>query len=248
MSMKRILLTGAWVWIAAVGPAAAQTITPQQADEILKELRQIRQLLERMSAQPQRAPEPTPPPDERVTLPSLSGYVMGRPDAPLTLVEFTDLQCPFCRQFHASTFEPLKRAWVDTGKLRFMSRDFPLDFHPHAEAAAVASRCAGEQGKFWELRRALVLNADKLSPESIATHARDFGLDMPRFQSCAADPARRAEVQKEMQEGKVAGVQGTPTFVLGPTTNGSFEGVKIVGAVSIAVLDKKIRELLEAKR
>jgi protein-disulfide isomerase len=241
--MTRITGIAIAILLATVGPTSAQTITSQQADEILMELRQIRQLLERMA--PQRMPPQAPAPPERVTLPAVSGYVMGRPDAPLTLVEFTDLQCPYCRQFHAAAFEPLKRAWIDTGKLRFVSRDFPLDFHPQAMAAALASRCGGEQGKFWELRRALVLNADKLSPESIQGHARDLGLDMDRFRTCAVAEPSRVAVQKDQQEGQAAGISGTPSFVLGRTTNGPFEGLRVVGAVPFATLDQRIRELLE---
>jgi protein-disulfide isomerase len=238
--MTRIAGIASAILLALVGSASAQAITSQQADEILKELRQIRQLLEKMTPQqPVTAPAP-----ERITLPPVSGYLMGRPDAPLTLVEFTDLQCPYCRQFHAATFEPLKRAWIDSGKLRFVSRDFPLDFHPQAIAAAVASRCGGEQGKYWELRRALVLNADKLSPDSIKGHARDLGLDMNSFEACAAAESSLLAVRKERQEGQAAGITGTPSFVLGRTTSGTFEGLRVVGAVPFATLDQKIRELL----
>ena len=68
------------------------------------------------------------------------------------MVEFTDLQCPFCRQFMLTSFDEIKKNWIDTGKLRYISRDFPLDFHAQAMPAARAARCAGEQGKFWEMR------------------------------------------------------------------------------------------------
>jgi protein-disulfide isomerase len=121
-------------------------ITKQQADEILNELRQIRELLEKQTgAAPQQA-------GEQITKAKVStegAYSIGSKDAPLTMVEFTDFQCPFCERFHTSTFADLKRDYIDTGKLRFVSRDLPLDFHPNAMQAAEAGRCAGEQGQYW---------------------------------------------------------------------------------------------------
>src|SRR6187401_1393992 len=131
-------------------PLAAQS--PQQTDQaILDELRQIRQLLERLTT-PGVAPAPRVA-GEHVTLSLKTGHMLGSPGAPLTIVEFTDLQCPFCRQFHATTFEKLRADYIDTKKLRYFSRDFPIvELHPLSATAARASRCAGDQGKFWEMR------------------------------------------------------------------------------------------------
>jgi len=141
----------------AQGVPTEQGITRQQGDEMIKELRAIRQALERLT-QPQQAPN-TPPPDRRGKLAPVRGPVMGKPDAPLTLVEFTDLRCPCCNRFTTTAFEQIKKTCIDTGTLRFVSRDFPLDFHPQAMPAARAVRCAADQGRFWELRMALVRNA-----------------------------------------------------------------------------------------
>ena len=136
--------------------AAAQGMTQEQAAAILEELKQIRLLLERnLRHESAHVTPPAPAPDREVTLPAVEAYELGRSDAPLTLVEFTDYECSFCRQYHISTFEQLKRNYIDTGKLRYVSRDFPLDFHKLAFGAANAARCAGEQGKYWELRHAV---------------------------------------------------------------------------------------------
>ena len=91
--------------------------------------------------------------------------MLGRADAPVTLVEFTDLECPFCRSFHVGAFEKVKQTYIDSGKVRFVSFDFPLDIHPNARPAALAVRCAGEQGKFWEMRHLVTVNATALSRE-----------------------------------------------------------------------------------
>src|SRR5437773_2432263 len=112
---------------------------------ILDELKAIRQLLEHLPAVP--APRTRPAADERVKMPVAPAHAMGREDAPVTLVEFTDVECPFCRQFHLTTFAELKENYVDTGKVRFVSRDLPLDVHRNALKAAHASRCAGAQDK-----------------------------------------------------------------------------------------------------
>jgi len=228
--------------VAAAAPARAQQgITQQQADEILKELRAIRQLLERLPAA--AAPGP-PPPSARVTLPPARVYAMGRDDAPLTMVEFTDLECPFCRQFHVTTFEQLKKNYIDTGKLRFVTRDFPLDFHPHARPAAHAARCAGEQNRFWEMRHVLTVNAAALSRDTMLTFARDLGLDMSQFEACFTAERHREAIDRDVADARDANVSGTPTFVLGTTAPPGFEGVRIIGAQPYAVFEQKIRELL----
>jgi len=187
--------------LALAGAASAQTtITSQQADEILKELRAIRQAVEKLQvAAPPAQPPPAPP--AKVHIANVSGYMMGRPDAPITIVEFTDLQCPFCNRFATQTFNRLKTDYIDTGKARFISRDYPLDFHPQARLAAIASRCAGDQGKFWEMRLALVKNAGLLSPAFIAQTAASLKLDLPAFNACAAGPQHAAAIQKDIAEG-----------------------------------------------
>ena len=151
-------------------------MSKELGEAILEELRQIRALLQQQQQPPAPAPE--------TAKVSGAGFSIGKDDAPLTLVEFTDYQCPFCRKFHATVFERLKKEYIDTGKLRFVSRDLPLDFHSNAMAAANASRCAGDQNKFWEMRETLMAHADKLEPESINDYAKSTGLNMDQFRSC----------------------------------------------------------------
>jgi protein-disulfide isomerase len=224
----------------------AQGITTEQAEAILQELRQIHQLLERQqwgNAVP-NAPA-APAPDERVTL-SLpaNGYSIGRQDAPLTLVEFTDYQCPFCRQFHITTFNELKKNYIDTGKLLYMPLDFPLNMHENARRAAVAARCAGDQGRFWELRNVMIVNANKLKFENLLTYASDLKLDVDKFQSCLQLDKYRAEIDRQLAEGQAIGVSATPSFVLGRGSIDKIDGIRLVGAMPYSVFDGKIKELL----
>jgi len=225
--------------VALPGGAGAQGISSDDAKEILKELREIRRLLERMQAPPAGAPRAAAPqPDARVKVAVGGAFVLGRPDAPLTMVEFTDYECPFCRQFHVATFEALKKNYIDTRKMRYVSRDFPLDFHRNAMPAAQAARCAGEHGQFWQLRHVLL---------AIRKFARDLGSDEAAFRACLDGDRYRRDVEKDLADGRAAGVSGTPTFVLGRTTAEGVDGVRLVGAQPYAVFDAKIRELLADK-
>ncbi len=87
--------------------------------------------------------------------------MLGDPGAPVTIIEFSDFQCPFCQKFHSETFPQIKKTYIDTGKVRFVYRDFPLSFHPGAQPAAEAAECAHAQGKFWEMHEALFSEQQK---------------------------------------------------------------------------------------
>jgi protein-disulfide isomerase len=249
-------ITRAWlvpvVSLAAVlllaGPAplrAQETITREQADTLIKEIRELRRAIDGL-----RAPRPSAerPPDEKVRVDLTGVNVLGRADAPVTLVEFTDLECPYCRAFHVGAFERLKREYIDTGKVRFISRDFPLEMHPNARPAALAVRCAGEQGKFWEMRHEVTLNAAALAPAVYERLAKELGLDRDRFSACVSAGRYQADIDRDVTEALSVGVNGTPSFVLGATTPGAaIEGQRIVGALPFPVFEAKIKALLDGR-
>ena len=180
--------------------------------------------------------------EERVT-----GYVLGRPDAPLTIMEFTDLECPFCRQFHVATFDQLKKEYIDIGRVRYISRDYPSAMaHRLAIAAARVARCAAEQGKFWEMRHQIMINNARLKAAVFAAFAQDLNLNMDVFKACASDKKRfEAEMKKDFRDGRKVGVSGTPTFVIGRTSATGFEGVRLVGAQPYRVFDARLKGLLD---
>jgi protein-disulfide isomerase len=224
---------------------SAQSITREQADEILKELKAIRQAIEGLQRPAQPQAGPAAPSDERARLPKPAvEYAIGRSDAPLTIVEFTDLQCPFCSRFATNTFDELKKAYIDTGKVRFVTRDFPLtSLHPLAQRAAVASRCAGEQQKFWEMRTYLVRNAAKLTPEFILAAADEVKIGRPAFEKCLDSGRFDALIQKDIVDATSAGISGTPTFVIGRTSAGPLDGWKLVGAQPLDMFDRRIQQV-----
>src|SRR5581483_7650399 len=216
-------------------------ITREQADEILNELRQIRQLLERQTANaaPARPQEP-----QRAKL-NLDGVQMlGSKDAPLTMVEFTDYQCPFCQRFHVAVFNELKKNYIDTGKLRFYSRDLPLDaLHPNANRAAVAARCAAEQGQFWKLRDWMGANPDKLDLGGIISAAAGMNMNTDALKSCIESDKYKNAIQNDILEAAKIGADGTPTFVIGKSTPTGVEGEVLVGAQPYPAFEQKLKQL-----
>jgi len=227
---------------------SGQSITREQADEILKELRAIRQGIDALQRPAQPSAPPPAPSEQHVRLsrPTVE-YALGRADAPVTIVEFTDLQCPFCSRFATTTFDQLKKAYIDTGKARFITRDFPLtSIHPLAQRAAVASRCAGEQNKFWEMRSYLVRNAANLSPQFILAAAGEVKLDTGPFEKCLDSGRFDGVIQKDISDATAAGVTGTPTFVIGraPSSSGTVEGSMLIGAQPFEAFDRKLQQVL----
>lgn len=162
--------------------------------------------------------------------------VRGRADAPVTIVEFSDFQCPFCQRV-----EPTLKAILAKydGRVKLAYRDFPLrEIHPRAESAAEAARCAGEQGKFWEYHDLLLSQPGNLDAAALANHAKTLGLDGRQFDSCLASGKFRALVEKDLEDGKRAGVSGTPGFLV--------NGVALNGAQPAAAFEKIIDAALEA--
>jgi protein-disulfide isomerase len=174
--------------------------------------------------------------------------VIGRDDAPVTIIEFTDLQCPYCARYASQTFPRLKREYVDTGKLRYTSRDLPLPFHSFALPAAVASRCAGEQGRFWEYREALFASQSLLGTEPYGRIAGQLGLDVERLEACRSDGGQESSVRADLAMAAQHGIRSTPTFVIGRVVDGEFQGEVVSGAQPYEFFKAKLDALLAEPR
>jgi protein-disulfide isomerase len=213
-------------------------ITSDQADQILEELRQIHQLLQA------QAEKNGPPQPSRAKL-DLSGYQMlGSKSAPVTMVEFTDYQCPYCRQFHMAVFNELKKNYIDTGKVRFYSRDLPLDsLHPNANRAAQAGRCAADQGQFWTMRDMMSSNPDKLDLDHLVDEAGTLKMDTKAFRGCLETQKYKEAVQTDVLDAMKIGAQATPTFVLGKSTPQGVDGELIEGTRPYAEFVREISKL-----
>lgn len=159
----------------------------------------------------------------------------GPADAPVTIVEFGDYQCPYCKRFYDETFPAIKAAYE--GRVRFVYRDFPLtSIHPYAQKAAEASECADDQGRFWDYHDVLWANQGALDIASLKAYAAQLGLDMATFDDCLNSGKNAQEVQKDHSDGASYGVPGTPTFFI--------NGVKLVGAQPFSSFQAVIDPLL----
>jgi protein-disulfide isomerase len=146
----------------------------------------------------------------------------GDKDARVTLVEFSDYQCPFCGRFYRETWPEIERDYVKTGKVKYVFRDFPLEgLHPRALKAAEAAHCAGEQGKYWAMHDRLFEGQAALEDRDLTQHAGAVGLDAARFEECLQSARYTAQVRQSLQDGVQLGVSGTPTFIVGLSEPGS---------------------------
>ena len=135
-------------------------------------------------------------------------------DCPIVVVEYTDFQCPFCARALSSTKAVLSDPKVK-GKIVWAVRDFPLGFHPRAKPAGIAAKCAGTQGKYWEMYHKLFENQKKLSDADFETYAKDIGLDVNKYKACYKAPGVFAtQVDENFAEGQKLGVSGTPAFFI----------------------------------
>jgi len=201
---------------------------------------------------PQAAAQPQQPTKGVVTVDD--DPVLGDKNAPITIVEFSDYECPFCKRHFDETLPQLVKNYVDTGKVKIVYRDFPLSFHdPMATKEAVAANCAREQGgdkKYFEFHdeifKRTTSNGNGLNDEKIQTIAKDLGLNTGKFSTCLSNQAQADEVKKDIADGTAAGASGTPTFVIGKTTsNGEVDGDLVVGAQPFAAFQAVIDPMLQ---
>jgi protein-disulfide isomerase len=233
-------------FISMSGAVLAVPMTKEQGDAILKELREIKQLLARPQQQQAQAKPSAPQMPQNLTVKGDAIYVLGKSDAPLTMVEFTDYQCPFCGRFESTTFLEIKKDYIDTGKLRLILRDLPLvEMHPFALKAAQSVHCAGDQGKFWEMKELVFKNQKKIDVDSLASYANDLALDSGTYKSCMADGRHLKEIDGEAKYAQSLGITGTPTFILGKSAGDTVEGRVIIGAQPLAVFEAAINNALE---
>ncbi len=160
-------------------------------------------------------------------------HIRGKHDAPVTLLEYGDYECPYCGQAHPITMDLLRRMG---DQLRFVFRHFPLTtVHPYAELAAEAAEAAGAQGKFWEMHDTLFDNQQALEPEDLVQYAADIGLDVGRFTTELATHTYLERVREDFMSGVRSGVNGTPTFFInGLRHDGPWDLQTLESAISAA--------------
>lgn len=160
---------------------------------------------------------------------------MGDDNAPVTIVEFTDYECPFCKRYVDQTYNQIKENYVDTGKVKYVVKDFPLGFHQKAKLASIAANCAFEQlgdDAYFKMHNKIFANQDSMSQENFKSWALEIGVDEAEYDTCINNPEIAAEVDADLQEGQQNGVSGTPSFFI--------NGELVVGAQPYSVFQQKI--------
>jgi protein-disulfide isomerase len=169
--------------------------------------------------------------------------VLGNPDAEISIVEFSDFQCPFCARANSGAIADFKNSdYFKNGDVNLVFKQFPLtSIHPFAQNAAEASLCAQDQGKFWEYHDILFSNQGSLDDASLKAYAAQLGLDTEAFNSCLDSDEKKSEVLKESAQAQAAGGRGTPYFVIINNDNGNTQTVS--GAVPWANFEAAISSL-----
>jgi protein-disulfide isomerase len=153
-----------------------------------------------------------PPPMLRVEVSVDGAPFRGPANSPVTIVEFSDFECPFCKRAHPTLMQLLEKY---AGKVRLVYHDFPLEsIHPQARRAAEAARCANDQGKFWEYSDILFSESPNLGPEDLKRYAAQVGIDVKKFEDCVSAGVHKTTVQKDLDEGNRLGITGTPAFFI----------------------------------
>ncbi len=190
-------------------------------------------------------------PRRNVVLKATGAGVLGDAKARVAIIEFSDYQCPFCLRHFRATMPKLIKEFIDTGKVKYVLRDFPLSaIHPEAFAAAVAARCAGDQGKYMEMHDQFFAKQATLRQADWNAHAKAVGLDLGDFEACMESKRHEAAVKKDLEDGAEAGVRGTPTFFIGPLdADGTTmrAGNVVTGAQPYRVFKRALDSLLAAK-
>jgi len=197
----------------------------QQEIEMLK--KQVQVLAREKRMQPSNPPViEVAPKTKSISLGTIKP--LGNPDAKVALIEFADYQCPYCERFFQQSYGSIKSRFINRGKVKYVFRDLPAPNRPQALPAAIAARCAGEQGKYYEMQSLLFANSKKLEKNAYVKFANKLGIDSSKFLACLINDNQVEKIRQDMNDAAALGIRGTPTFYIGKV-----EGNKIVDARQI---------------
>ncbi|MCA9386106.1 DsbA family protein [Candidatus Dojkabacteria bacterium] len=203
---------------------------------------------------PNNIPPAAPPANQDAKVNIDDDPILGdKSKVKVALVEFSDYECPFCKKFHTETFDQIKADYIDTGKIAYVFRDFPLSFHdPLATKQAMAAECVQDlagDNKYYEYSDLIFTNTSSngqgMDESKLYDLAQDIGVDRGQFTECLDSEKFKEEVQKDMADGSAAGISGTPGFVLGIIDEkGNVDGIKISGALPYSSFKTEIDKML----
>lgn len=214
----------------------------QNDEKILAQLADIQKVL-----RPARREPPPPLKPQDISIKGIQ--LLGKADAPLTLIEFTDYHCSFCQRHAIKTAPSLIKDYVDTGKIRYGVSELPIAaLHPKAVELAKAAICGGQQGKYWEMRDLFF----KEKVTDVTVPAKEATLNMEEFDQCMADQATEQQVNASITTAGKLGIKGTPSFVLGKTNSKNpgilYAEISIHGAQPYSIFKAEIEKMLNAEK
>ncbi len=243
-------LLAAGIALGAVGMGQQGTSGSSEIADLRKEIEALKtrqqaveQQLGQLLAALNQARDPQP---QQAPINIANAPTRGRADAKVTMIEFSDFQCPFCGRHVRETMPQIDREYIQTGKVRYVFRDFPIDsLHPQAPKAHEAVNCAGDQGKYWEMWERLFANPRQLSPAELVEHGRAVGADPIRLKQCLDTGRHAAAVNASVQEAVGLGATGTPIIFFGLTEPGS-NTVKAVRVLRGAYPYDRFKQTIDA--
>ena len=232
ITIKKSTFNGLVIGLIIVGIAAflagsyissqdSEQISQKDLDDAMAKL-ELKILQNKLSTQQPKLP---------VKISADNDPIIGNPDAPITIIEFSDFQCPFCARFHVQTLPSIMNEYIEQGKVKLVFRDFPIqNIHPNALPASVAAECANDQGKFKEMHDVLFDNQSQWSKQETSSvlstfvqYASNMQLDEEEFASCLTSEKHIDEIRKDLEDGRDYGISGTPGFFVGNDQIGYME-------------------------
>lgn len=211
----------------------------EKQQEMIGQLNDLKKLLQ--AGDPANAVQPP------TTIPINNDVFKGADGAHVAIIEYADFECEFCGQFMREVYPQIVENYISTGKAKFFYRDMTLQSHTHAVPAAIAARCASDQGKFWEMHGSLFADQSALEDKDLSERAKRLGLNTSKFDQCFFSRGHSNEIQASTLAAHKMGINGTPTFLLGVIDpNGNVVSIKraLVGAYSYDVFKSGIDDLL----
>ena len=250
-STLNLLLAGIVGIVAIAAFFAGSYITSQNSDEITQQ--DLSDAIAKLELKLMQERLPTTQSQLPAKISIDDDPMKGDPSAPITIIEFSDFQCPFCARFHDNTLPQLEQNYISTGKVNFVYRDFPIqNIHPNAVPAALVSECADDQNKFWKMHDKIFETQNvwqDLEPNQAVGMFRQFaldvGLDMEKFDACVSSGEHLQEINNDLNDGRTYGVTGTPGFFVG---NDKLGFTKITGAQPFSSFQGIIEKQLERNR
>lgn len=220
--------------------SGCMTTSSERLSEIQKDLKalsgevaQIRQAITEIhrnvvvSGAKVQASEPSIPSVQDINL-DQDDPVLGKQNAKIAIVEFSDYQCPFCKRYHTQTFPKLKAQYIDTGKIQYIFKDYPLPFHDQAKGAARAANCIGKGANYWKMNDELFANQASLGSELYKSLAVKLKVNAKNFEACLKSDNSMKEIEKDIAYAGIIGISGTPSFFIGRLQEGKIVAAKMI--------------------